>query len=121
MTRAAKWLVVPAVCTLMAMALPAKGAEEGETKPTYDKGTVQRVDAANKSIVVRTGKTEKSDKTLWLTPEAKVLALDGKTEIRLSDIKVGDTVNIAYRKDKDGNLKAHRVALSEPKAEKSKD
>ncbi len=75
---------------------PAKTSAPAAQQPKLEKfsGTVEKVDAAKKEVVVKQGKEEM---TFSLGEKAKIM--DGKKELSLNDLKKGANVSVEYAKE----------------------
>jgi hypothetical protein len=90
---------------------PAKPAKA--EKPAKFSGTVDKVDEAAKTVVV---KGKKDDKTFMIDATTKITK--GGKEMPLADLKSGMNVSIEYKKDGD-KMVAASIKASAPKAAKA--
>ena len=100
------------VLSVAALALsciaPARAEDEGKAEKKKEKryqGTIESMDAAAMTVTVK--KKVKSE-TFKCTEDCKFATLDNKNAA-MSDLKVGDDVNVIYS-EADGTKMARRVA-----------
>lgn len=87
---------------------PASGKRTMDKLERF-KGVVEKVDEANKDIIV---KSKKEEKTFALTDRTKFT--EGKKELMVTDLKTGLPVTVKYKKEGE-NLVALRVNVLKTK------
>jgi len=74
-------------------------------------GTISAIDTSARTLTVR---SPFLSKTVTVGPDAQIIAIDGETSGRLSDLKVGDSVEVTYHKQGEA-LVADEITRKESK------